>query len=90
MSVWAKERIIFQLINWSTGGPDSGSYTVKLQPIDQTYPNGAVSCSQASSDASLWRPDADLDTTKHYDIYVDGTNKKRLFSPESEPQIGGQ
>ncbi len=88
MAVWQKEKILFRLVTWSTGVPDSGTYTVKLQPTDQGYPNGAVNCTQATEDGSYRRPEADLDTDKHYDIYVDGEKKRRIFSPESTPPTG--
>lgn len=87
---WKKETVRYPLVD-DTGAPDTGSHVVKLQPIDQAYPTGAISCSRLTGgDGNLYQPDSDLDETKHYDWYVDTINQKvRVFSPNSIPPLGG-
>ena len=80
MGTWAKEYIKFQLRDSTTGNPDTGSHTVYLQPVNQTYPTGAISCSQLSGDSSIWSPDSDLDDELDYWIYIDGNKHRRLMS----------
>ena len=89
MGTWDKDTIFIQLVDSSDGTNDETSHTVKLQPIDQAYDTGAVSCSQASGFASRWTPDSDLDDEMHYDIYVDGTKIGRLQPPTAMAMIGG-
>ena len=87
MSLWPKENVLLQLRHGSTGLPDTDEHSVKLQPLEQTYPNGAVNCIRASGDPSFWLPETDLDTESHYDVYVDDLRKRRMFSPDSQPPI---
>jgi len=88
MGTWAKENAVIGLYSSSTGLEDTSSHTVKYQPIDQDYDTGAIAASQLGS-TNRWMPDSDLDDEQHYDIYVDGTKKFRMNSPESVPMIGG-
>jgi len=85
MATWAKENVIFRLVVWSTGVADTTTHTVVLQPTDQTYPTGSISCTHAGN--GYYRPDSDLNDTKHYYIYVDTVKKSKLISIESEPAI---
>ena len=89
MATWDKDTIFIQLATTGSGADDTGSYTVKFQPIDQAYPTGAVAGVQCTSDKSKWQPDSDLDTTNHYDIYVDTVRIGRLFGMDAVPPIGG-
>ena len=89
MATWEKEDVVFELVNSTTGSPDTTSHTVKLQPIDQAYDSGAIACSQKTVVTSMWGPDSDLDDLKHYHIYVDDDKKDLLISRESVPAIGG-
>ena len=88
MSTWDKEDVVFELVDASTGSPDTGAHTVKLQPIDQAYDSGAITCSQKSTVTSMWGPDSDLDDDKHYFVYVDGDKKDLIISRQSVPSIG--
>ena len=89
MATWDKDVIFIQLATTATGADDTGSYTVKFQPIDQAYPTGAVAGVQCSSDKSKWQPASDLDTMNHYDIYVDDTRIGRIFGMDAVPSFGG-
>ena len=85
MAIWAKELVLFQVMVWASGTADTSAHTVKLQPIDQAYPTGAIACTHKGN--GYYGPDSDLDDATHYDIYIDTVNKGRLFSPKSEPTI---
>ena len=87
MATWAKEDVAFEIVNSSTGSPDTTVHTVYLQPIDQSYPTGAIACSQKSTVQSMWGPDSDLDDETHYHIYVNGSKKKFLPARESKPAV---
>lgn len=90
MATWAKEDVpLIPMRTWTTGSIDTSVHTVKLQPVDQVYPTGAIACSQCTIELWLWRPDADLDDDKHYQLYVDATKKDIIISRQSIPAIGG-
>jgi len=84
---WDKDTVIIWLASSTTGALDTGAHTVKVQPIDQSYPTGAIDCSQLSSEYA-YKPDSDLDEDTHYDVYVDGSKLKRLIATNSTPMIG--
>jgi hypothetical protein len=88
MAVWNKENIVISLVNTATGENDTGTHTVKFQPVDQAYDSGAINGTQLDS---LYRyiPASDLDTENAYDIYVDGTKLKRIFGSDMLPAVGG-
>ena len=88
MATWDKEDVAFELVNSTTGSPDTSSYTVKLQPVDQAYPTGAITCSQKSTVKSIYGPDSDLDDETHYFVYIDGSKKDLIIARESVPAIG--
>ncbi len=82
---WKKSIFIHDT---TTGAWDTGAHTVKCQPLDQSYPTGAVDCS-ALTNGYVYRQDSDLDDSKHYDVYVDGAlSELRLISPQSIPMVG--
>lgn len=87
MTTWAKEDVMFQIRNSTTGEADTTAHTVKLQPIDQTYDSGSIACSQKSSDLSIWGPDSDLDDETHYFIYVNDSKKDLIIARESVPNV---
>ena len=89
MATWEKEDVSFELINSTTGSPDTTSHTVKLQPVDQVYDSGAIGCSQKTTVTSIWGPDSDLDDETHYYIYVNDDLKDLLIARKSIPNIGG-
>ena len=89
MATWDKEDVAFELVNSTTGSPDTGAHTVKLQPINQAYDSGAIACSQKSTVKSIYGPDSDLDDEMHYFIYIDTAKKDLLIARESVPAIGG-
>ena len=85
MTTQDKEQFIFRLIDVSTGDPDTGLHTVKIQPINQTFPTGAIDCSHVGN--GYYIPDSDFNNEMHYDIYVDGTKKRRRLSDNSFPGL---
>ena len=85
MAIWAKELVLFPVMIWASGTADTSAHTVKLQPIDQAYPTGAIACTHKGN--GYYGPDSDLSDATHYDIYVDGIKKERIYSPISEPDI---
>jgi len=87
MAAWPKEDVVFQLVDDTTGSPDTAVHTVKLQPINQAYDAGAIACSQKTVVLSMWGPDSDLNDKMHYWIYVDATKKKLLPARESKPMV---
>ena len=86
MGTWPKEKARFVLID-SNGNWDTGSHTVEVYPMTETYPTGKVTCNQLSSNFA-YEPASDLDDTKHYMIRVDGTDMYPLFSIKSYPTLG--
>ena len=86
MAVWPKNDAIQTLIDSATGAWETVAKTVKYQPTDQAYPTGAIAATQLASGHS-YVPNSDLDSLKHYDLYVNAVKKKRVFSPDSEPNI---
>lgn len=89
MAAWPKEDVAFEIVNSTTGSPDTTAHTVQLQPTNQTFPTGAVTCSQKSTITSMWGPDSDLDDETHYYVYVNSTKKDLIIARESQPMIGG-
>lgn len=85
MATWEKELVLFSLMIWASGSEDTSVHTVKLQPIDQAYPTGAISCTHKGN--GYYGPDSDLDDETHYDIYVDTDLKSRLWALKSAPVI---
>ncbi|HOT98965.1 MAG TPA: hypothetical protein PKZ83_17720 [bacterium] len=88
MATWDKDTIFIQLVTPSTGSNDETAHTVEFCPVDNTYPAGAVTGTQCSSEPSRYYPGADLDDETHYDIYVDGSCIGRLPAKKSYPAIG--
>jgi hypothetical protein len=84
-----KDTVFIHLVTATTAADDTSSHTVKLQPIDQAYPTGAVDCTQGTSEQARWYPDTDLDEDQHYDVYVDDVKIGRILSYNSLPAIGG-
>ena len=79
MGTWAKEDVpLIHLANWTTGVDDTASYTVILQPKNDSYPTNGIACSQCTTNTYRWRPDNDLDTELDYWIYVDAVIKGTL------------
>ena len=90
MGTWAKENVpLYGIANGTTGVDDSTSHTVKLQPVNQTYPTGAITCSQCTTNQYLWKPDTDLQDNIDYHYYVDGTKKLRLLALNGVSNILG-
>lgn len=90
MGTWAKENVTpFDIVNWTTGVEDSSSHTVKLQPVNQDYPTGAITCSQCTTNQYRWRPDSDLDDSIDYWIYVDTVKKGLIPALNSVSNILG-
>jgi len=89
MATWDKEDVVFEIVNYTTGSPDTTAHTVKLQPINQAYDSGAISCSQKTAVTSMWGPDSDLDDEMHYYVYVNDVKKDLIIARESVPPIGG-
>ena len=87
MATWAKENAVIQLKVAITMADDTSAHTVKYQPSTQTYPTGAITGTQGTSDLSCYYPSSDLDDEYHYDIYVDDTKVGRLSSPISVSPI---
>lgn len=87
---WSKEQIIIELFkNDGSGDPDtSDTHVVRLQPIDQSYPTGAIDCSQCTSVAHRWQPDSDLSETMDYDLYVDGVWLDRKLAKRAVSAVG--
>ena len=79
MSAWDKDTIGIPLLKPITMAKNTDSHTVQFQPIDQTFSTGAVLGTQGTAQKHLWYPSSDLDTTKIYDIYVNGTRVYRIF-----------
>jgi len=90
MATWAKENVpLIQLANWTTGANDTTSYTILLQPKNQTYPTGGISCSQCSTTTYRWRPDSDLDSGIDYWIYINAVIKGTLTARDGVSGIAG-
>ena len=87
MATWPKEDVVFEIVDSTTGEPDTTVHTVKLQPINQAYDAGAIACSQKTTVLSMWGPDSDLDDEMHYFIYVNGSKKDFLPARESKPTV---
>lgn len=83
---WDRKTASYWAFDSDTGEWDTATHTVKFQPADQSYPTGAVNGEQLTC-LYVWVPVSDLDEMKHYDVYVDGTKKDRLISPNSEPPV---
>ena len=79
MATWDKDTIGIPLVKPITMAKDTDSHTVQFQPIDQAFSTGAVLGTQGTAQKHLWYPSSDLDTTKIYDIYVNGTRVYRIF-----------
>jgi hypothetical protein len=88
MSTWSKNVIFIRLLANGTGSGDTSAHTVEFQPIDQAYPTGAIAGTQCSGDASVYQPASNLDTEKHYDIYVDAARVGRIFGMDANPSFG--
>jgi len=88
MATWNKDYVLLRMVDPSTGENDTSTHTVELQPTDQAYPSGKITCTQLSS-LHTYKPNSDLDTETHYWVYVDGTKKYKLIAFASEPNIGG-
>ncbi len=86
MANWTKNYCVIQLAAVTTLSDDTATHTVKVQPIDQAYSNGAVLCTAGTGNASRYTPNSDLDTTKVYDVYVDDTKVGRIFGPDTVTQ----
>ena len=82
-ATWAKGDITFQLR--ALGSPDTGAHTVVMQPLDQSYPTGAITCTHYGD--GWYSPDYDLDDETHYHIYVDGVFKKLWIAKKSSPAL---
>lgn len=67
----AKETCVITLRNSTTGELDTGSYTIKFQPANQSYPTGAITGNPLTNSAS-YMPASDLDEDIGYYIYKDG------------------
>ena len=90
MATWAKENVpLIPLRNWTTGAEDSASYTIKLQPKNQTYDTGSIACSQCTTEQWLWRPDSDLDSEIDYSIYINDVIKGTLTARDGVSGIAG-
>jgi len=90
MATWAKENVpLIPIRNQTTGSTDSTSHTVKLQPKNETYDSGAITCSQCTTEQWLWKPDSDLDSEQDYYIYVDTVIKGSLNAREGVSNILG-
>jgi hypothetical protein len=88
MATWPKEDFEpFEIVTRATGSPDPGTHTVQLQPYNQTYPTGAVTCSPCATVTSMYIPDSDLDDETHYDIYIDTVKKQRIMARNSVPPV---
>jgi len=85
MATWEKENAVVQLKVAVTMADDETSHTVKYQPVSQTYPTGAITATQGTSDLSCWYPSSDLDDEEDYDIYVNDSKVTRIWSPISTP-----
>lgn len=74
----------------TTGEPDTSSYAVKLQPMDQAFDTGSIALAQKTVDTHVWGLTSDsLDDDTHYAIYIDGSDSGlRVFAPNSYPALG--
>lgn len=88
MAAWSKDSVFIQLVVKETGADDESAHVVKLCPIENAYPSGAITCTQASVKLSRYYPSVDLDDETHYAIYVDDTRIGTLFALKSAPPIG--
>jgi hypothetical protein len=88
MAAWDKDTVFIQLVTPGTGEDDTTGHTVEVCPIENSYPSGAVTCTQCSTQLSRYYPSADLDDETHYGIFVDGTRIGTLFAKKSAPAIG--
>ena len=90
MATWEKEKVyIGPIRTYATGAKvTSGLTTVKLQPENQNYPTGAISCTIGSGDASVWFPDSDLEDDMNYRIYIDDVFYYTLAAKRQSPAIG--
>jgi hypothetical protein len=84
---WDKDYILITLRDSTTGELDTVTRTVQVQPIDQAYPTGAVSCSQLSC-LSVYKPASDLDENTAYDVYVGGLKVWRLQALNAVAPVG--
>ena len=84
MATWAKEYMIYTLIDGDTGEYDEDSHTVIFRPTDGTadLSTSVLSCGYR------YRPDSDGDTSKAYDIMVDGTKIDRIWGPDLMALLG--
>lgn len=76
-----------QIVTATTCEADETSHTVKFQPIEATYPVGALTATQGSVELSIWYATLDEDTT--YDLYVDDTRQERYQAYNAIANIGG-
>ena len=90
MATWEKEEVpAIHLTVFGTGADDTTAHTVKLQPANQAYDSGAISCTAGTSNGSYYYADSDLDDETLYHIYVDDTFYSPLIDQKSFPAIGG-
>ena len=87
MTSWAKENVSVTLRNTTTGELETDTHVVKLQPTDEDYDTGAITCTQLST-LHTYTPESDLDADTHYWIYVDDVKIKLLPAFNSRPQLG--
>ncbi len=88
MATWDKDTIFIQLVAPTTGEDDASEHTVKVCPIDNTFPSGAITCTQCSTQKSRYFPSSDLDDETHYGVFVDDTRIGAIFAKKSAPAIG--
>ena len=85
---WGTDLAI-KLVNSTTGSDDTASHTVKLCPVTNTYPTGAITLSQKTVELSIWGLSADsLDDDTHYALYIDDADTGlRYWAPNSLPPV---
>lgn len=88
MAAWDKDSVFIQLVTPGTGEDDEAAHVVKLCPIENEYPTGAITCNQCTAQLSRYSPSADLDDETHYGIWVDDARLGTLFALKSAPGIG--
>ena len=72
-----------------TGADDNTAHTVRLQPIDQAYPTGALVMAQKTERPAVWGFASNvMDENMHYDLYVNASKKKRYQAFNAIANLG--
>jgi len=86
MSVWARNDMIITLRRTDTGKYDTATHTVLFRPVS-VGTSGDIAATQLDS-LYAYKPDSVGDTEEAYDIYVDGSKKKRIYGPDMLMNVG--